>query len=66
MQTAEIELSENLIEQILNDDDLFILIDDLQDDMNLVAIIGVLLAGFAVKENQLIRLDGDVLVEEAA
>ena len=34
--------------------------------MNLAATIGVLPVEFAVKENQSIQLDGDVLVEEAA
>ena len=33
--------------------------------MNLAVTIGVLLAEFAVKENQPIRLDDDVLGEEA-
>ena len=54
-----------MIDQILNDDDPLILTDDLQDDMNLVATIGILPVEFAVKENQLIQLDGDVLVKEA-
>ena len=66
VQTTETELSENLIEQILNDDDLLILTDNRQDDVNLAATIGVLPAEFAVKENQPIRLDVDVLAEEAA
>ena len=42
VQTDEAELSESLIEQILNDDDLLILTDDLQDEVNLAATIGVL------------------------
>ena len=58
-------LLENLIDQILNDNDLLILIDDLQDDVNLTAIKGVLLAEFAVREDQLIQLYGNGLVEEA-
>ena len=61
--TAETELSESLIEKILNDDDLLILTYDLQDDVNLAATIRVLPAEFAVKENQPIRLDGDILAE---
>ena len=59
VQTDEAELSESLIEQILND-------DDLQDDVNLAVTIGVLPAEFAVKENQPTRLNGDILAEEAA
>ena len=59
-------MSENLIEQILNDDDLLILTDDLQDDVNLAVTMGVLPAEFAVKENKLIQLDGDVLTMEVA
>ena len=66
VQTIEARLSENLIYQILNDDDLFILIDDLQDDVNLATTIGVLPADFSVKEDQPIQLDGDVLAEDAA
>ena len=34
--------------------------------MNLVATVGVLPVEFAVKEDQLIQLDGDILAEEAA
>ena len=52
VQTDEAELSESLIEQILNDDNLLNLTDDLQDDVNLAATIGVLPVEFAVKENQ--------------
>ena len=59
VQTDEAELSESLIEQILND-------DDLQDDVNLAVTIGVLPAEFAVKENQPTRLNGDILAEEVA
>ena len=66
VQTDEAELSESLIEQILNDDDLLILTDDLQDDVNLAANIVVLHAEFAVKENQPIQLDDDILAEEVA
>ena len=66
VQTTETELSKSLIEQILNDDNLLILTDDLQGDVNLAATIKVMPAEFAVKENQPIRLDGDILVEEAA
>ena len=46
------ELSKNLIDQILNDDDLLILTNDLQDDVNLMVTIGVLPAEFAIRENQ--------------
>ena len=52
VQITEIELSESLIDQILNDDDLLILTDDLQNDENLAATVGVLLVKFVVKENQ--------------
>ena len=50
VQGTETELSKNLINQILNDDDLLILIDDLQNDVNLAAIIGVLPAKFVMKK----------------
>ena len=49
IQTLIIELLESLIDQILNDDDLLILNDDLQEDVILVATIGVLPAKFAVR-----------------
>ena len=58
MYNLETELSESLIDQILNDDDLLILTDDLQEGANLAATIGVLPAEFAVRENQLIQLEG--------
>ena len=64
--SPETELSESLIDQILNDDDLLILTDDLQEGANLAATIGVLPAKFAVRENQSIQLEGDILAEEAA
>ena len=48
----ESELSKNLINQILNDDDLLILTYDIQDDVNLETIIGVLPSEFPVKEDQ--------------
>ena len=44
IQITKPQLSENLINQILNDDDLLILVDDVQDDVMLIATIGVLLA----------------------
>ena len=66
VQTDEVELSESLIEQILNNENFLILTADLQDDVNLAATIGVLPTEFAVKENQPIRLDGDILAEESA
>ena len=40
MHNPEIELSESLIDQILNDDDLLILTDDLQEGANLAVTIG--------------------------
>ena len=46
----EAELSNNLIDQILNDDDLFILIDDLQNDVTLVATIGILSSEFGMRK----------------
>ena len=54
VQITEIELSKSLIDQILNDDNLLILTNNLQNDENLAATIGVLLVKFVVKENQLI------------
>ena len=62
----ETELLESLIDQILNDDDLLILTDDLQEGTSLIATIGVLPAEFAMRENQPIRLEGDILAKEAA
>ena len=47
----EAKLSKNLINQILNDDGLLILTDDLQDDVSLMATIGVLPFEFLVKED---------------
>ena len=61
----ESELSKNLINQILNDDDLLILTDNLQDDVNIAATIGVLPSEFAVKKDQPMQLEGDVLAKEA-
>ena len=49
---TEAKLSENLIDQILNDDNLLILTDNLQGDVNLATTIGVLPAKFVVRENQ--------------
>ena len=46
MQFVKLELSKNLINQILNDDDLLILADYVQDDM-----IKVLPTDFAMKED---------------
>ena len=51
IQITEPQLSKNLINQILNDDDLLILVDDVQDDVMLIATIGVLLVEFIMKEN---------------
>ena len=64
MSIKGLELSENLIDQILNDDDLLILTDDMQDDMILTATIGVLPSEFAMKGDQLLQLDDDVLAKE--
>ena len=61
---TEAKLPENLIDQILNDDDLLILMDNLQDLINLAATIGVLPTEFAVRKDQPMQLDGDVLVEQ--
>ena len=61
---TEAKLLENLIDQILNDDDLLILMDNLQDLINLAATIGVLPTEFAMRKDQPIQLDGDVLAEE--
>ena len=61
----ESELSKNLINQILNDDDLLILTDNLQDDVNIATTIGVLPSEFAVKKDQPMQLEGDVLAKEA-
>ena len=47
----EVELLENMFNDILNDNDLPILADDLQDDVTLMATIGVLPPKFIVKEN---------------
>lgn len=66
LQMTEVGLSENLISQILNNDDLLILTNDLQDDVNLAATIGVLPTEFAMKEDQPIQLDSDVLAKKAA
>ena len=52
-----------MFNDILNDNDLPILADDLQDDVTLMATIGVLPPKFIVKENQL-QFEGDVLAEE--
>ena len=48
----EAELSENLIDQIFNGDDLPILTDDLTNDVTLAAIIGILPSKFAAREDQ--------------
>ena len=51
MHNPESELSESLIDQILNDDDLLILTDDLQEGANLTATIGVLPTEFAERKS---------------
>ena len=64
VQMTKDGLSENLIDQILNDDDLLILTNDLQDDVNIAATIGVLPTKFAMKGDQSMQLNGNVLAEE--
>lgn len=59
------ELFENLINEILKDDDLLILTNDIQDEVTLMATIEILPSEFAVRGDQLLQLEVNVLVEEA-
>ena len=42
-----------------------VLADDLQDDVTLMATFGLFLLEFAIKEDQLLQLEEDILDEEA-
>ena len=64
-QMIELVLSENLINQILNDDDLLILTDDMLGDMILMATVGIVPSEIAVRDDQPLQFEGDVLVVEA-
>ena len=58
----ESEYSENLLDDLLNNDDL---LDDLQDDLAVVPIVGIILLEFADQDANFWYLKGDLMVEEA-
>ena len=56
------EYSENLLDDLLNNDDL---LDDFQDESAAVVTIGIIPFKFANQDSNLWYLEGDVMVEEA-
>ena len=56
------EYLENLLDDLLNNDDLF---DELQDDQVTNAIVGIIPLEFADQDGNSCYLEGDIMVEEA-
>ena len=56
------EYSENLLDDLLNNDDL---LDDLQDDLVAMATVGIIPFQFTDQDGNFWYLEGDVMVEEA-